>query len=197
MLIATSSTSASGEQRVSGSGPRAVLVGPPGSGKTTVGKQLAARLGVAFRDTDHDIEVVTGSTVSDIFIQQGEEQFRALERDAVKAGLAEHRGVLALGAGAVLSQQVRQMLDGHMVVLLEVGLSDAMRRLQMNRSRPLLVGNVRGRWQELADQRRGLYAEVAGITVATDGRTPAQVVDEVLASLGAQARVPIDGEGQR
>ncbi|MCZ3390181.1 MAG: shikimate kinase [Actinomycetia bacterium] len=164
-------------------GPRAVLVGPPGSGKSTVGKQLAAGWGVGFRDTDSDIETDVGVTISDLFVQQGEDHFRSLERGAVAKGLSEHRGVLAIGGGAVLSDEVRAGLVGHLVIHLDVGLAAAMQRLQMNRSRPLLVGNVRGRWQQLADGRRPLYLEVATVTVSTDGLSPAQVVDAVVAAV--------------
>jgi shikimate kinase len=163
--------------------PRAVLVGPPGSGKSTVGPMLADRWGVEFRDTDQDIAASAGMSVSDIFVQQGEEQFRSLERRAVATGLAEHRGVLALGGGAVISDQVRSMLAGQTVVHLDVRLAAAMQRLGMNRSRPLLVGNVRGRWQQLADERRPLYAAVATVVVETDGLSPQQVVDTIVDAL--------------
>ncbi len=168
---------------MSAQGPRAVLVGPPGSGKSTVGKQLAARWGVGFRDTDRDIETAVGVTISDLFVQQGEDHFRSLERAAVARALSEHRGVLAIGGGAVLSDEVRAGLAGYLVIHLDVGLAAAMRRLEMNRSRPLLVGNVRGRWQQLADERRPLYLEVATVTVSTDGLSPAQVVEAVAAAV--------------
>jgi shikimate kinase len=160
-----------------------VLVGPPGSGKTTVGKSLAKQLSVELRDTDHDIEKSTGTSISDIFIGQGEEHFRELERAAVAAALAEHRGVLALGAGAILSEDTRQNLNGREVAYLHVGLAAAMQRLHMNRSRPLLLGNVRGRWQQLAQEREPMYREVATLTVDTDHRTPQQVADAIAAAL--------------
>jgi shikimate kinase len=169
----------------SAEGPRVVLVGAPGSGKTTVGRLLAKRWQVEFRDTDHDIEQNTGRTVSDIFIQQGEEHFRSLERLAVASALQQHRGVLALGAGAVLDDDTRRLLRNHLVVHLDVGLAAAMKRLEMNRSRPLLVGNVRGRWQELAAERRPLYTEVATVTVSTDGPPAQQVAAAVEAALQA------------
>jgi len=163
--------------------PVVVLVGPPGSGKSTVGRVLAATLDVGFRDTDDDIERVTGSSISDLFVQQGEPSFRALEVDAVRAGLDEHHGVLALGAGAVLDSGTRELLEGQNVVYLRVGLAAAMQRLEMNRSRPLLLGNVRGRWQELALQREPLYEGLASVTVVTDGRDPVAIADEIVAAL--------------
>ena len=169
--------------------PRVVLVGAPGSGKTRVGTLLAETWHVGFRDTDADIEQSTGLSVSDIFVERGEAEFRELEREAVADALAEHSGVLALGGGAVLSIETRQLLQGHTVVHLEVGLAAAMKRLHMNRSRPLLVGNVRGQWQRLSDERQPLYAEVATVTVDTDHRTPKEVAGVIVAELreGSQA----------
>ena len=164
-------------------GPRAVLVGAPGSGKTTVGKLLAKRWGVGFRDTDHDIERATEQTVSDIFVEHGEDHFRDLERAAVADALREHDGVLAVGGGAVMSAQTRDLLRSQAVVHLDVGLASAMRRLEMNRSRPLLVGNVRARWQALADERRPRYLEVAAVSISTDHRTPQEVVDLIASEL--------------
>src|SRR3954447_26250031 len=105
--------------------PKAVVIGPPGSGKTTVGKALAVRLATSFRDTDEDVEAVAGKPVGEIFVDDGEERFRELEREAVRLALAEHEGVLAVGGGAVLAAETRELLAGHTVVYLEVGLSDA------------------------------------------------------------------------
>jgi shikimate kinase len=167
-------------------GPVAVLVGPPGSGKTTVGRALAQRLGVTFRDTDLDIEDATGSSISDVFVREGEPYFRDLEVSAVERALEEHLGVLALGAGAVLDPTTRQRLVGHPVVYLRVGLAAAMQRLEMNRSRPLLLGNVRGRWQELAAQREPLYGQLAVVTVDTDSRSPDEIVEAVASALEDQ-----------
>ncbi|MEU6173387.1 shikimate kinase [Streptantibioticus parmotrematis] len=161
-------------------GPLVVLVGPPGAGKSTVGRALAGRLGRAFRDTDADIETGTGRSIPDIFVEDGEEHFRALERDAVRAALADHDGVLALGGGAVMDDGTRAALAGLPVVFLDVALADAVRRVGLDTPRPLLAVNPRARWRELMELRRPLYTEVARAVVTTDGRTPAQVADEVM-----------------
>lgn len=163
--------------------PVVVLVGVPGCGKTTVGQALAASLGVEFRDTDADIEQMAGKTIPEIFIDEGEEHFRALERAAVAAALAAGTGVLALGGGAVLAEETRAALVGHRVVHLSVELPDAVKRVGLGAGRPLLAINPRATLKHLMDQRKPLYAEVATDTVVTDGRTPAQVVAEVAALL--------------
>nr|MCU0266047.1 AAA family ATPase [Actinomycetes bacterium] len=123
--------------------PVVVVVGPPGAGKTTVGRLVAERLGVAFRDTDTDVEAAAGASVADVFVTEGEAGFRALERTAVAAALADHDGVLALGGGAVLDPGTRDRLVGRTVVFLDVGVADAARRVGFNRDRPLLLGNPR------------------------------------------------------
>jgi shikimate kinase len=159
--------------------PRLVLVGPPGSGKTSVGRPLATKWELSFRDTDDDVEEATGRSIADIFVESGEPVFRDLERTAVFAALAEHRGVLALGGGAVMNADIRSALAINRVVFLDVGLAAAMSRLEMNRSRPLLLGNVRAQWQALADARRPFYTEVADQVVTTDKRDIDDIVDEI------------------
>jgi shikimate kinase len=168
---------------VSGRGPAAVLVGPPGAGKTTVGQLLAEALGLPFRDVDSDIEAVAGKPVPEIFIEDGEERFRALERAAVADALAGFDGVLALGGGAILAAESREALRGHRVVFLSVELSDAIHRVGMGAGRPLLAINPRATMRYLLEQRRPLYEEVATVTVKTDGRSPEDVTAEVLAAL--------------
>ncbi|NYI04994.1 shikimate kinase [Allostreptomyces psammosilenae] len=163
----------------SGGPPVLVLVGPPGSGKSTVGRILAARYGVPFRDTDADVEARAGKPIPDIFVDEGEPHFRALEHEAVAEALAGHHGVLALGGGAVLDPATRRLLAAHRVVFLDVGVHDAVRRVGLDAPRPLLVGNPRARWRELMEQRRPLYTEVARAVVLTDDRTPDQVADAV------------------
>jgi shikimate kinase len=150
-----------------------------GAGKSTVGRLLAERWGAAFRDTDDDVEATDGRTISDIFVESGEEHFRALERMAVANALAEHTGVLAVGGGAVMTESTRSALTGHRVVFLRVGLADAAARVGLGTSRPLLLGNVRGTMKALLDERTPVYESVAVAEVDTDGRSPDEVADLV------------------
>jgi shikimate kinase len=165
------------------SAPLVVLVGPPGSGKSTVGAVLAARLGVGYRDTDTDVVIATGKPVADVFVDEGEAHFRELEAAAVRTALAGHPGVLSLGGGAVLRADTRALLAGHAVAFLAVGQHEAIKRVGLDAPRPLLIGNPRALWRELMEQRRPLYTEVARAVVDTDGLTPDQVADAVLNAL--------------
>ncbi|MFV2100625.1 shikimate kinase [Micromonospora sp. LOL_024] len=160
--------------------PVCVLVGAPGSGKTTIGQGLADALGVEFRDTDADIEHLAGKPISEIFVDEGEEHFRTLERAALATALASCTGVLALGGGAVLAEENRAILVGHRVVHLSVELPDAVKRVGLGIGRPLLAINPRATLKHLMDQRRPLYAEVATATVITDGRPPEAIVAEIV-----------------
>ncbi|MFK4226123.1 shikimate kinase [Streptomyces sp. NPDC019890] len=163
--------------------PLIVLVGPMGSGKSTVGELLAQRLGVPYRDTDADIVAAQGREISDIFVDEGEPYFRELEREAVQDAVAEHRGVLALGGGAILDDSTRKLLTGLPVVYLSLDVEEAVRRVGLNQARPLLAVNPRRQWRELMDARRPLYTEVARAVVATDDRTPEEVAQAVLDAL--------------
>lgn len=167
-----------------GTRPVVVLVGPPGSGKSTVSRHLAELLGRAQRDTDTDVETVAGKPVSEIFVDHGEPHFRELEREAVTTALATHDGVLALGGGAVLDEHTQAALAayaaaGGTVVFLDVSLAHAAPRVGLNQSRPLLLGNPRARWAALMEERRPVYERVATLRVHTDARTPAQVAQEI------------------
>ena len=163
--------------------PRVVLVGPMGAGKSTVAAILAERWGVSVRDTDADIEATEGREISEIFVDDGEAHFRELERAAVAKALAEHDSVLALGGGAVLDPGTREALAGHEVVFLNVGLSDAVKRVGLGVGRPLLLGNVRSRVKALLDERLPVYRAVATVEVDTDGRTPEEVAADVAAAI--------------
>jgi shikimate kinase len=163
--------------------PRAVLVGPMGAGKTTVAGLLAATWGVPARDTDADIVATDGRSIADIFVESGEDEFRALERDAVADALATHYGVLALGGGAVLDPGTRERLAGHTVIFLRVGLADAVKRVGLGSARPLLLGNVRGRIKTLLDERTPVYESVATLVVDTDGRPAEDVAREIAEAL--------------
>ncbi|MET9047614.1 shikimate kinase [Streptomyces sp. NPDC004362] len=165
------------------SAPLVVLVGPMGVGKSTVGQLLAERLGVGFRDTDEDIVAEQGRSIADIFVDEGESAFRALEKRSVHTALAEHAGILALGGGAILDEETRALLGGHRVVYLSMDVEEAVKRTGLNVARPLLAVNPRRQWRELMEARRHLYEEVATAVVATDGRSPEEVGQAALDAL--------------
>ncbi|WP_035758504.1 shikimate kinase [Granulicoccus phenolivorans] len=161
-----------------------VLVGSPGSGKTTIAALLAERLGLPVRDIDAEIEAAQGREISDIFAVDGEAAFRELERAATDAALAGDAAVLSLGGGAILAEETRRALAGHQVIWLQVSAAEAARRVGLNTARPLLLGNVRGRLAKLLAERLPLYAEVATWQFETDDRTPEAVVTQILTELG-------------
>jgi shikimate kinase len=165
--------------------PAVVLVGPMGAGKSTVGALLASRLGVTLRDTDEDIAAAAGKSVQDIFVDEGEAHFRAVEASAVAAALAEHDGVVSLGGGAVLADQTRILLKEHTVVYLRVGVADAVKRVGLGSGRPMLLGNVRGRIKTLLEERAPIYESVATLVVDTDGRRADDVAAELATALTA------------
>lgn len=167
--------------------PMVVLVGPPGAGKTTVGAVLAEQLGVSLRDTDADIESTAGMPIPDIFVDEGEAGFRAREVTAVRAGLAEHDGVLAVGGGAVESDEIRELLAHVFVANLTISANDAAKRVGISGPRPMLLGNVRTRWNEMMHRRAPLYDQVATITVATDDRPPTQVAADIRSAMDEES----------
>ena len=172
-----------------GTRPAAVLIGSMGAGKSSVGHALARRLGVIFRDTDEDVEASAGTTIADLFVSQGEPHFRALELEAVRDALAEHTGVLALGGGAPMQPAVADLLEGQRVVFLDVGLAEAVRRVGLGTSRPLLLGNVRGQLRSRLEERRPIYEALAWLTIKVD----TLAVDEIAAAIAdalARAEVP-------
>ena len=164
--------------------PRAVLIGPPGAGKSAVGPLLAELLGTSFRDTDADITADTGQLVSDIFIEQGEPAFRQLEREAAARALREHGGVLALGSGAVLDPDLQHRLEGLPVVYLAADFTTVARRLGLDRPRVVIPGNPRGRLRAMLEERRPLYEGLATFTVKTDDLDPDELAAQIAAIIG-------------
>ncbi|MDA2988506.1 MAG: shikimate kinase [Actinomycetota bacterium] len=168
--------------------PRAVIIGAPGAGKSTVGRRVAERLGVSFADSDALVEKRAGKPVSDIFISDGEAEFRRLEREEIARALDEFTGVLSLGGGAILDESTREALSGQRVVWLQVDLSHATQRVGMNSARPLLLGNVRGTMLTMLEQRSPLYAEVASDVIDTSERGIKDVVVDVVDLLAVKER---------
>ena len=166
--------------------PVAVLIGPPGAGKTAVGPLLAELLGTSFRDTDADVVAAAGRPVSDIFIEQGERAFRQLECEAAARALREHEGVLALGSGAVLDPGLQQRLEGLPVVYLAADFGTVARRLGLDRPRVVVPGNPRGRLRAMLEERRPLYERLATVTVATDDGDPDELAEQIAAKLAAE-----------
>jgi shikimate kinase len=174
--------------------PKAVLVGLPGSGKSTIGRRLAKALGVGLLDTDAAIEERTGRSIAEIFATDGEQEFRRLEEQAVRAALADHDGVVSLGGGAVTTPGVREALAGHTVVYLEIGAREGVRRTGGNTTRPLLAGGDRAeKFKALMAQRVPLYRRVATIRVDTNRRNPGAVVRYILSRLENRQSIPAAG----
>lgn len=164
--------------------PRAVLVGLPGSGKSTIGRRLAKALGVGMLDTDAVIERQTGRSVADIFAVDGEKEFRRIEEQVVRQALHEHDGVVSLGGGAITTPGVRAALAGHTVIFLEISTAEGVRRTGGNTVRPLLAGGDRAeKFRALMAQRAPLYRRVATIRVNTNRRNPGAVVRNIVARL--------------
>ena len=157
-----------------------VLMGAPGAGKSSVGKRLARKLGRTFVDVDQRIEEVVGKPVAEIFADEGEAHFRALEQEATLE-LLDTYDVVALGGGAVMNPVIREALAGHEVIWLKVSIGQATRRVGMNTVRPLLLGNVRGRLIELLRERTPVYESLATQIVDADGRGCAEVADTLAA----------------
>jgi len=168
------------------SGPVAILIGAPGSGKTTIGGLLAATLRVGFTDTDAEVEAMAGKPIGDIFIEDGEPAFRELEQAAVARAVDSSDGVIAVGGGAVLDPRTQERLAGRTIVYLETGFAAAAKRVGLGQARPLLIGNPRATLKALLDQRLPVYERLASLTVSTDDRKPEQIAAEIAQLLAAR-----------
>ena len=165
--------------------PRVILIGPMGSGKTTIGSLLAEKLGLSFRDTDHLIEEQEGKTVSQIFLDQGEDAFRAIEKRVLREELLTDGTVLSLGGGAPISidaQSALRAIASH-IIFLDISLSTVAPRIGFNRDRPLLLNNPRGQWQTLMEARRPIYEAIADATINVDDKSEEEIVSIALSSL--------------
>ena len=166
--------------------PRVILIGPMGSGKTTIGSLLAEKLGLNFRDTDHLIEEQEEKTVSQIFLDQGEDAFRAIEKRVLREELLTDGTVLSLGGGAPISidaQSALRAISSH-IIFLDISLSTVAPRIGFNRDRPLLLNNPRGQWQTLMEARRPIYEAVADTIINVDDKSEEEIVTIALTSLG-------------
>jgi len=164
--------------------PPIILIGPPGAGKTSVGKALAKKLSLNFLDSDKVVEEKSGKSIPDIFITDGEPAFREMERAAVIDLIENQDGVIALGGGSVMDLEVsKRLLPMANVVFLDVSISNAAPRVGFNRDRPLLLGNPRQQWIALMEKRRSTYEALAKARVSTDNKKPVEVVEEIVKEL--------------
>lgn len=149
---------------------RLVLIGAPGAGKSTVGKALSEKLNREFLDTDALIQDSTGKTITDIFVVDGEEVFRAIELEVLADVLKSENTVISLGGGAPISEQAQMLITDSqsLVIFLDVSLATAAPRVGFNRDRPLLLGNPRAQWQALSDKRRPVYERLADVVIKVD-----------------------------
>jgi shikimate kinase len=164
-------------------GPALILVGPPGSGKSTVGRLAAERLGLEFRDFDDDMERVHGLQAGELVVKLGREKFQESERELLEKLLPEYDGVLALGGGTPTAPGVAELLKPFHVVFLDVDLDHLLRREGLVPLHPWLLPNPRAHLRELLNTRRPVYTAVSAATVPTSERTPAEVLADVLASM--------------
>ena len=164
--------------------PRAVLIGLPGSGKSTIGRRLAKAMDLSVLDTDAVIEQRSGRSIAEIFSAEGEAGFRRIEEQVIREALETHDGILSLGGGAVTTPGVRDALAGHNVIYLEISAAEGIRRTGGSVVRPLLAGPDRAeRYRELMSERVPLYRRVATIRINTNRRNPGAVVRHIIGRL--------------
>ena len=162
--------------------PRLILIGPMGSGKTTIGKLIATKLNLPFRDTDHIIEQENGKSVSEIFLEDGEDKFRALEKSVLRNELLSDDTILALGGGAPISIDAQSALKAiaSPVIYFDISLASVAPRIGFNRDRPLLLNNPRGQWELLMQERRPIYEAIADKVIDVNAKSESDIVDEIL-----------------
>lgn len=165
--------------------PRAIFIGPMGSGKSTIGKAVASALGLPFRDTDSIIEEREAMPVSQIFIDKGEDYFRTVEKKVLRDELLNDGSILALGGGAPISVDAQSALkvSSAPVIYLDISLASVAPRIGFNRDRPLLLHNPRGQWQTLMEVRRPIYESIANVVIDVNGKSQKQIVEEALGAL--------------
>ncbi len=165
---------------------RAILIGPPGSGKSSVGKALSRELSTSFEDTDELIVEKTGRTIAEIFAQEGEAQFRAIEREVVLLALRSNIGVISLGGGAVLDPQVQKAIreSAAQVILLQIGLGNVLSRISNKSDRPLVAQDPERQWKELLAARAPIYESLATIVIPTDNKKPYEVARDLKSRMG-------------
>ena len=167
---------------------KVVLIGPPGAGKSTIGKALAKEIATEFIDSDSEIERITGKKISDIFVEEGEAVFRKTEVEIVTALLDGFEGVIALGGGAPINTQIQEALTGveYPVIFIDVSISQAANRIGFNKDRPLLLINPRQQWRNLMSERRPIYEKLASQTVKSDSQKPHEVAKLISEKLKAK-----------
>jgi shikimate kinase len=164
-----------------------VLIGPPGAGKSSIGKALAKELNLNFIDSDSEIEKLSHKKISEIFIEDGEPAFRLLEVDVVRKVLSDFEGVISLGGGAPINAEIQEVLEDadYPVVFIDVSIAQAATRIGFNKDRPLLLVNPRQQWISLMNDRRPIYEKLASQTISSDNQKPHEVAKQISDKLKA------------